>query len=326
MTKSNFFIIGAGFTKAIFENAPLNNELVNAILDFNPSSQLKTLSEKYNTYDIELLLTKLDIDIYQGSYNIEIRNEINANIADYFQRFRFKPNILKEKRWLVEFASKSFSRDDTIINLNYDCFLEGLLDYLGIWNPNKGYGAIFNPLIDDSCVNINNIQILKVHGSENFTNQPIFDRPESSRVTFEFNENIFPKSAANIFFGPRSVPVPFDKYHPPKPYIIAPSYVKIPVVDIIYLMIDAIAASKISDKMIIIGCNLRPEDSFLWLLLTTFFRNPAWESRKFVILSPEANSIGKRISQFWGGSVTKCLTEIPFKLENSIDELCAILN
>ena len=324
--KRNLFILGAGLTKSIFNSAPLNDELVNALLDFNPSSQLKILSEKYATHDIELLLTKLDIDIHQGGYDSEIRNEINADIAGYFQRFRFKPNILNEKRWLEKFALKSFNNDDVIINLNYECFLEGLLDYLGIWNPNKGYGVINNVLIDDSCVNVKNIQILKIHGSENFTQQPIFNKPESSSVTFEFNESIFPKSAANSFFGHRSVPIPFWKNHAVKPYIIAPSYVKIPVVEIIYLMIDAIEAAKTSDKIIIIGCSLRPEDSFLWLLLTTFFRNPNWRNRKSIIISPEANRIGNQIRQFWGGIVSNCLTEIPSKLENAIDELCALLN
>ena len=326
MTKRNFFIFGAGFTKSVFDNAPLNDQLVNALLDFNPSSPLKTLSDQYHTHDIELLLTKLDIDIQQGQYDSEIRNKINGDIAGYFQRFRFKPGILDEIKWLRKFALNSFSNDDVIVNLNYECFLEGLLDYMGIWNPNEGYGVIHNPLIDDSHVNVKNIQILKIHGSENFTQQPFLDKPENSSVTFEFSENIFPKSAANSFLGPRSVPVPFRKNHAVKPYIIAPSYVKIPVVEIFYLMIDAIEASKTSDKMIIIGSSLRPEDSFLWLLSTTFFRNPNWRNRKSIIIGPEANSIGNRIRQFWGGSVSNCLIEIPSKLENAIDELCALLN
>lgn len=326
MAEHNFFVFGAGYTKSIFDSAPLNNQLVNALLDLNPSSHLKTLSDKYATQDIELLLTKLDIDIQQGQYSSEIRNEINREIAEYFQRFRFKPDILENKKWLKKFAFNSFRKNDVILNLNYDCFLEGLLDYLGVWNPNKGYGIINNILIDDSCTNVNNIQILKIHGSENFTLQPYANYAESSTVSFEFNESIFPKSAANCFLGPRSIPRPaFKQKVVAKPYIIAPSYVKIPVVEISYLMIDAIEAVKAADKMIIIGCSLRSEDSILWLLLTTFLKGPNCKNRKYIIITPEAKSLGNRIRQYWGVNVNNCLIEIPSKLENAIDELCTLL-
>jgi len=105
---NNFYIFGAGFTKSVFDNAPLNDQLLSALLDVNPSSPLKSLSDKYNTKDIELLLTKLDIDIQQGHYKSDLRISINNEIAEYFKQFRFNPDILTEKQWLEEFACNVF--------------------------------------------------------------------------------------------------------------------------------------------------------------------------------------------------------------------------
>jgi len=133
---NNFYIFGAGFTKSVFDNAPLNDQLLSSLLNINPSSSLKSLSDKYGTQDIELLLTKLDIDIQQGHYKPELRSSINKEIAEYFQQFRFTPDMLEKKNWLEEFACNGFQKNDVILNLNYESFLEGLLDYFEIWNPN----------------------------------------------------------------------------------------------------------------------------------------------------------------------------------------------
>ncbi len=317
---NNFYIFGAGFTKSVFTNAPLNDQLVDALLNVNPSSPLKSLSDKYDTQDIELLLTKLDIDIQQGQYKSEFRNRINKEIAEYFQQFRFNSNILENQKWLEEFACNAFHKNDVILNLNYECFLEGLLDYYEIWNPNKGYGAIENMLVGEDNININNIQILKIHGSEHFTLQNYFDKPESVVLSYEFNKHIFPKSAAHSFLGARSTPI-HSSSNNAKPYIIAPSYVKIPTVEISYLMIDAIEAISKSKNVIIIGCSLRPEDSFLWLLLTRFLRHPEWKKRKIVIINPDACSLGRKIKQYWGVNINESILEIQSKIEESIEQI-----
>ena len=309
------------FTKSIFDNAPLNDQLVDALLDLNPSSPLKSLSDRYGTQDIELLLTKLDIDIQLGQYKSELRISINTELAEYFQQFRFNPDILNQKKWLQGFANNTFHKNDVILNLNYECFLEGLLDYFEIWNPNQGYGAIENMLVGKENINTNNIQILKIHGSENFTQQNYFDKPESAALSFEFNEQIFPKSAAHSFLGARSIPTHSSNKNNAKPYIIAPSYVKIPTVEISYLMLDAIESISKSKTVIIVGCGLRPEDSFLWLLLTRFLRHPEWKKRKIIIISPEACSIGTKIKQYWGVNVNESVVVIPSKLEDATEQL-----
>jgi len=320
---NNFYIFGAGFTKSVFDNAPLNDQLIGALLDINPSSPLKSFSDKYGTQNIELLLTKLDIDIQQRKYKPELRSSINKEIAEYFQQFRFSPDILNINKWLEEFACNAFQKNDVILNLNYECFLEGLLDYFEIWNPNHGYGAIENMLVGEENININNIQILKIHGSEHFTLQNYFDKPESAALSFEFNEHIFPKSAAHSFLGARSTSMHSSRQNNAKPYIIAPSYVKIPTVEISYLMLDAIEAIIKSRNVIVVGCGLRPEDSFLWLLLTRFLRHPEWKKRKIVIISPEACSLGGGIKQYWGVNVSESIVEIPSKIEDAIEQLIA---
>lgn len=298
---NNFYIFGAGFTKAVFSNAPLNGQLVDALLDREPSSPLKSLSEKYGTKDIELLLTKLDIDTQQGHYKQDLRNSINKEIAEYFQQFRFTPDILNGITWLEQFARSVFSKNDVILNLNYDTFLEGLLDYFEVWNPNHGYGGISNVLVGEDNINAYNIQILKIHGSEHFTLQNYFDKPESVSLSYEFNQHVFPKSGAHSFLGPRSIPRASFNRDNARPYIIAPSFVKIPTVEIAYLMIDAFKAVEKSQKLIVVGCGLRPEDGFLWLLLTHFLRQPGWKARRIIIISPDACSIGSKIKRYWGG-------------------------
>jgi hypothetical protein len=60
---NNLFLIGAGFTKAVFPDAPLNKDLFHSIVNANPKPKLNLYSKKYGTEDIEILLTRLDVDI-----------------------------------------------------------------------------------------------------------------------------------------------------------------------------------------------------------------------------------------------------------------------
>lgn len=196
----NFFIIGSGFTKSIFPEAPLNNELLRAIANGKLDCASQYLMEKYQTDDIEIALTKLDAD--------------------------------------------------------------------------------------------------KQHC-----------RP----VNFVFDEWYFPKSAKNTHFG--------YGLGRGEIYLIAPSYVKVPTVEITYFMIDALKAASESQNLIIIGCSLRPEDSFLTLLLTHFLRQSQWQSRKIVILDIKANDIASRVKDYWGVNIEECVVPIEGRIENSVEEL-----
>lgn len=88
-----------------------------------------------------------------------------------------------------------------------------------------------------------------------------------------------------------------------------------------YLMIDAMRVSSDAKNLIVIGCGLRPEDTFLTFLLTNFLRQPDWQERRILIIDPNANKIAEKIRDYWGVNVKQCLHPIEEKLENSIGDL-----
>ena len=58
----NLFLIGSGFTKALFPDAPLNDDLLPQLCKNSENCGCRELFERYETNDIEICLTKLDID------------------------------------------------------------------------------------------------------------------------------------------------------------------------------------------------------------------------------------------------------------------------
>jgi hypothetical protein len=220
----------------------------------------------------------------------EHRNLINGEIAEYFQRFRFPRNEsrLSNFNWLKDFATQVFMDNDTIVSLNYDCFLEGLLDRHRIWTPAKGYACIEGGGLGSSVGQIKNpknIMIYKIHGSENFhtcgMESPDIDHRE---IDLPIDPDIYPESGKNSHIGVGD--------H--KPYIIAPSFVKIPYPQIRHMIVEAINAACIAKNFIIIGCGLRPEDPHLWLLLTGFiYHNP--NHKKIIIIDLKPDHIKEKI-------------------------------
>jgi hypothetical protein len=93
-----------------------------------------------------------------------------------------------------------------------------------------------------------------------------------------FDECFFPRSAKNTHIGYGA--------GTGRSYLIAPSYVKIPGVEITYLMLDALAASAQAEKLVVIGSALRPEDSFLTVVVTNFLHQPSWRNRKIIVVDP----------------------------------------
>ncbi|MDO9528217.1 MAG: hypothetical protein Q7J27_03565, partial [Syntrophales bacterium] len=84
--------------------------------------------------------------------------------------------------------------NDAIVNLNYDCSLEGILDNYEVWSPNKGYARIENFFEDSLPENSKNIRIYKIHGSENFVQSTFLDNPNQTNIGFFVNEPIYPRS------------------------------------------------------------------------------------------------------------------------------------
>jgi hypothetical protein len=312
----NVFIIGAGFTKAIFPDAPLNRDLLWVLAVKSPASAVPALRDRYKTEDIEIALTKLDVDmaLSQEEELRKLRGRIESELADYFSAFCASEDLTAQSRWSGNLVDDVFSSGDMAISLNYDCVLEGALDCRGKWLPNDGYGSVLdNPLASNGRILKSPVTVLKIHGSANFISAPYVDKPTAGTVNFVFDERFFPRSAKNMHFGYGA--------GTGRSYIIAPSYVKIPTVEISYLMLDALRASTDAQNLIIVGSALRPENSFLTVLITNFLRQPTGRSRRIVIVDPEAESISNRLKNYWGVDVADQILPFSGQLQTSVTRL-----
>lgn len=311
----NLFIVGAGFTKAVFRDAPLNHDLLEAIAIKSPDSACSALRNWYKTKDIEIALTRLDVDVAlsQDEETGKLRQRIERELADYFSPFRASEDLMAQSQWLTHLIDGAFVLGDVAISLNYDCVLEGALDCRGKWSPNGGYGSLYNLLACDDRSPKSPVTVLKIHGSANFVIAPYGDKPTASTVSYVFDESCFPHSGKNKHFG-------FGA-GTEKSYLIAPSYVKIPTVEITYLMLDALAASTEAKNLVIIGSALRQEDVFLRVLVTNFLRQPSCRSRKIIVVDLAAEAINNRLKEYWGVDVTSQILPIEGRIEASIGRL-----
>jgi hypothetical protein len=313
------FLIGAGFTKAAFPHAPLNKDVLKSLSDPEYATVAK-YRELYKEDDIEKLLTRLDLDAMASCELKAERARIDSELSAYFSRFRFT-DLTSSPHWLGQFCMRLLQKNDCIINLNYDCLLDGALDSFGVWSPNGGYAGIGNQLADSLPANPLNIKIYKIHGSENFYQSSVLGRnPRQTGIGLDINPFIYPKSGAHSYlrFGMSNS----------KPYIIAPSFVKIPHVDIAAMMLDLLEEVGASRDFVIIGCGLRPEDSFLWLVLTRFLNSCTLPKRRLLILDPDAEALWRRISDYWVDDINEFadVSVLPYGIEQGIQQLRKALN
>jgi hypothetical protein len=314
----NLFLIGSGFTKSVFPGAPLNNELLGVLSRENPHGAAVTLADKYNTGDIEIALTKLDLEISSTTDEKDklrgIRHEVEVELATHFHSYTASEELLDGKPWLRDFLENIVSEGDVAVSLNYDPVFEGLLDCAGKWSPMGGYGEHFPfPFDGDAAYTRSPVTVLKIHGSITFKAVPYYNKPHCNSVSFIFHEYFFPNSAKKKHFdyGLGSGEV----------YLIAPSYVKVPSVEMTYLMIDAFKATSEAKNLIVIGCGLRPEDTSLTYLLTNFLRQSDWQERRIIIIDPNVNAIAEKILHYWGVNVNQCILPIEKNFYNSIGDL-----
>ena len=158
INSNTIFLLGAGFTKAVYPNAPLNKELLKAMID-RECHTLAKYRETYHADDIEQLLTLIDLDAGESGKIRNDRSLIDAEISSYFSQYRFSNYSYEIPIWLTIFAKTILKNNDSIVSLNYDCFLEGALDNFGVWTPNGGYARVFNHLTDSIRQNPKNIKI-----------------------------------------------------------------------------------------------------------------------------------------------------------------------
>ena len=308
----NLFIIGAGFTRAVFDGAPLNRGLLAEVASVRENSACQELLDRFGSSEIEVALTKFDAAIaeHPGEQDLqEQRKHINREIALYLAKFNMTQEAYADRPWLRRFAQEVVSPGDTLVNLNYDCVLEGVLDCGRVWTPNGGYGSLTNPLVADRPAS--RVAVLKIHGSVSFVAAPM---GAGESVNFRVDSTLFPISGADTFFGYGA-----GQGHP---YVIAPSFLKVPNVEISYLMLDALAAAKEASHLIVIGCSMRPEDSFLTVLMTAFLRQPDWAKRLLMIVDPNAEEIAARLRAYWTVSIPIC--PIAYAVDASLDKLVAL--
>lgn len=245
------------------------------------------------------------------------RIAIERHIAAHFIPFSFNEEVFSKNKWLSDFA-KLFGNNDAIVSLNYDCFLEGLLDYSGIWDP-MGYVNIANPLFKPELPNPQNILVYKIHGSSNFRISSAILREKNQKVIgLIISDDFFPRSGKYTGFGDSNET---------QLYIIVPSFVKIPHVQIAGMINKAIKVAPYAKNMVIGGCSLRPEDNSVWLIITSFIKKELPTTKNLIIIDPDANNIKDRVESYCVGSTQNLnIYPIPEKLQDGIEELLERLN
>ncbi len=300
---NNLYLLGAGFDKAINDKSPLNTELMNLLKLSDKFTQWSSRYE-YAKGNIELLLTYLDLDIKNQPQLSEYREEIEKSLVILFRKYRFTKE--NSKPWMKTFAEELLQKNDAIVNLNYSCACEGLLDYYKVWSPiGEGYSRFLSNYAaetrdsasdNNSNVVIKNIKIYKLHGSENF--DEIYDLSNNNQTYIEplIDKTLFPNSSAYSWFG-TGIGKKKTTGH-----IIAPSYMKFPHVQVLYMMDEVLYRARLAQKLIIMGCGLREEDQFLWLLVCTFLNQdkPLKENiKRILIIDPNAENLQDRMQKYF---------------------------
>jgi hypothetical protein len=130
----NLFLIGAGFTKAVYPDAPLNSELMKKITGKYPPCPFEVLAQRYNgTQDVEIALTRLDLDIAEAKRMStgdadklhKLRTDVEQGLGHHFSKYVANETLLQEKPWLRTFLEKAMIAGDVAVSLNYDCVLGG---------------------------------------------------------------------------------------------------------------------------------------------------------------------------------------------------------
>jgi hypothetical protein len=309
MNTNNLFLMGAGFDRALFgPDIPLNSEVIGRLKKTFDYAPWTAHLEKYPTDDIERSLTYLDLEVKSPRANspmndhLSLRWFIEQEIARYFSDFQMSSSILNQE-WTKFFAAKVLGTNDVIVNLNYTCLLEGLLDASRVWTPHGGYSQfIDNGVLGVSSGSIpknetiKNIIVYKIHGSTHFHLSNVAGKPQETIISFKINESLFPVSGRNINFGP-GVP---DRGR----YVIAPSFIKFWHIQVGGMMVEALKRITSAQNLVILGCGMRLEDNFLFLMLTNFLHTGP-PGGKIIVIDPNPDQVIKNIRDYsswiWDG-------------------------
>ena len=266
---NQIFLIGAGFTRAVMgDKASLTNEIM-------PKLNLARFPEIIEDYektfpDIEQFITQLDLkclrfvktNILLSDKINRIRDDIVEQIVRMFDMDALSVDNLDKFPVLKKFI-KIVPAHSTILTLNYDCVLDQGLYLSKRWDPSDGYyvKALFPGEVGaEENKKLDNILLLKLHGSCNFRDST--GNPELFNI--ELNNKIFPgfHTQSN---GRRTS---LDK----GAHVLVMSYIKTYWKGIMKLWRKACESLTNADKLTIIGCSLREEDTFLNYALYHFGR------------------------------------------------------
>lgn len=255
------YLLGAGFTRAVVgDTAPLTRDLMSKV-------NISTFPEIHDEYkqsfpDIEQFLSILDLKILhlrqisnlRADSVSHIREEIVRQIIHQVDTERLGVKNLDEYPLLQRFLEQ-VPRNSFILTLNFDCVLDQGLYQTGRWSPFGGYGYPTFPHVEKENDSKDRIMLLKLHGSCNF--KDVEEGQEYFNI--EITQKIFPGIHANINSDPND-----------KPHVLVMSYIKQFHNGIMSLWREALSILKNAEKLIIVGCSLREEDTFLRFALYHF--------------------------------------------------------
>ncbi len=293
----------------------MNKDVMSSVRAISPALW-DLLARRYSTKDVEVALTRLDMDILaskQRKVLEALRRKAESTLTEFFARFRYNDRILTISPWLLPFINKVFEKGDVVVSLNYDCLLEGALDRCKLWSPVEGYGRSGAIASVPTRSPPSPVRVLKIHGSENFHRDRIVDSQPNTSFSFTVDESIFPLSGKLRHFCPSNA-------HS-SPAVIAPSFVKIFPSSLLSVFLEALDVAKQASTIVLIGCGLRREDAFLYLLLWHFIRI----SKRIVIVDPFATGIGKRLSGTFEYDIGRLVHAINSPLSDGWEKLAMTL-
>ncbi len=259
---THVYLLGAGFTRAVLGgSAPLTRDLMFK-LDI---AKFPEIIEEYERAfpDIEHFLTTVDLRTlhFQQTNNSlstrfdSIRQEIIRRIVSLVDVGALRVNNDLDKVPLLRDFVKQIPNEARILTLNYDCVLDQGLWLSNRWSPRGGYYLSSFPSDDNENDSKDRILLLKLHGSCNFK-----DVEEGQKYpNIEITPRIFRDINSNI-----------NSDESDTPHVLVMSYVKQFRNGIMRLWRKAIDALTEAEKLIIVGCSLREEDTFLRFALYHF--------------------------------------------------------
>ncbi len=245
------------------KDALLTNEIM-------PKLNIAGFPEIYDDFnedfpDIEQFITAIDLKYLRYQRTNEslakkldtIRNNIVNQVVALFDIQKLTVTKLDDIPLLKQFV-EIIPREAGILTMNYDCVLDKALWLSNRWSPRGGYYLSSFPANDDENSRKDNILLLKLHGSCNFRTRST----DRDLVAVEITDEMFPNCHAQI--NPRTSNLDYGAK------VLIMSYIKQYPRDIMMLWRKAICSLRQTDKLTVIGCSLRDEDTFLRFALYHF--------------------------------------------------------